>query len=125
MPTPTIEQIALVNRYLPEDAKLLVNNGGYGWTEEYISNLMAINAYRPAQAVRYFWYQRVQETAEYLDMSKPLTQIHHQARAMLDYWDKVLQTNSDPDGMEPFDPDNALGSHKNITFGIIERPWAS
>jgi hypothetical protein len=121
---PTPEQLALANRYLPEAAKLAIVDGGYGWDDAYIIALMTENAYRPAQAVRYFWYQRVQETAEYLDLSKPLTQIHEQARKMLDYWDLVLQTNTDPDGMEPLDPDVNPNAHKMITFGDIERPWA-
>jgi len=123
MPTPTDEQIALVERYLPEAAKSPVDSGGYGWDTAFITTLMEQNAYTPAQTVRFFWYQRVQETAEYLDMSKPLTQIHEQARRMLDYWDLVIQTN--PDGMEPLDPNSNPNRHKRITFGEIERPWSA
>lgn len=122
MTAPTVERIALVNRYLPEEAKLPEANGGYGWTPEFIAALMAENAYTPAQTVRYFWYQRTQETAEYLDLSKPLSQIHRQAREMLDYWDRVIQTN--PDGMEPLDPSSPEKDHRTITFGTIERPWS-
>lgn len=122
---PTPEQVALVNRYLPEDAKLPVEDGGYGWDEAFIVTLMTENAYRPAQAVRYFWYQRTQETAEYLDLGKPLTQIHKQAKDMLAYWDLVLQTNTDPNGMEPLDPDIHPNAHKAITFGDIQRPWSA
>lgn len=121
MPAPTSEQLALVNRYLPEAASLPEGDGGYDWTELFISNLMEENAYTPAQTVRYFWYQRVQETAEYLDLSKPLTQIHEQARKMLAYWDLVVQTN--PNGMEPIDPGDAPKDHRVISFGEIERPW--
>ena len=121
--SPTVEQIALVNRYLPEAAKLSVADGGYGWGSTFVTALMAENAYTPAQTVRYFWYQRVQETAEYLDMSKPLTQIHRQAREMLDYWDLVIQTN--PDGMEPDDPSLDGKDSRVITFGEIERPWSA
>ncbi len=123
MTTPTLEQIALINRFLPEAAKLSVEEGGYGWTDGFISNLVSTNAYSPAQTVRYFWYQRVQETAEYLDLSKPLTQIHRQAREMLDYWDKVLQSN--PLGMEPLDSNTGPTAHKMISFGDIERPWSA
>jgi len=119
--TATASVLALVNRYLPEAAKLSVDDGGYGWTDEFIATLMDTNAYSPAQAVRYFWYQRVQETAEYLDLSKPLTQIHRQAREMLDYWDLVIQTN--PSGMEPLSPNTGPAGHKVITFGEIARPW--
>lgn len=123
MTAPTSETLSLVNRYLPEAAKLLVEDGGYGWTDEFISNLMRENAFKPAQTVRYFWYQRVQETAEYLDLSKPLTQIHRQAREMLDYWDLICQTN--PDGMEPLDPDTSEVGKRRITFGEIQRPWSA
>ena len=126
MPSPTVEQLALVNRYLPVEAKLPEVEGGYGWTDEYITEAMTSMSIGPARTVRYFWYQRVQETAEYLDLSKPLSTIHQQARAMLDYWDLVVQTNpNDPDAMEPAD-DDAKGPnwHKDITFGEIERPWA-
>lgn len=120
MPTPISELVALVNRYLPAEAKLSEGDGGYGWSDLYIENLITANAYTPAQTVRYFWYQRTAETAEYLDMSKPLSQIHRQARDMLLYWDRVIQTN--PDGMEPLDPNAGLNRHKAITFGEIERP---
>ena len=119
---PTAEQIALVVQYLPEAARLSVADGGYGWDDVFISGLMSANAYTPAQAVRFFWYQRTQETAEYLDLSgKSLTVIHRQAKEMLEYWDKVIQTN--PTGMEPLDPDGANpNDHKDITFGEIEHP---
>lgn len=120
MPT-TVERVALVSRYLPDAAKLSVEDGGYGWTEDMIADFLTALGLSPAQTVRFFWYQRVQETAEYLDLSKPLTQIHRQAKEMLDYWDLVIQTN--PDGMEPLLPSQTTTQHKNITFGRIERPW--
>lgn len=120
--TATPAQIALVNLNLPTVAKLAEVDGGYGWTDEYIETIMeTVQFNSPAKAVRYFWYQRVQETAEYLDVGKPLTQIHEQARKMLAYWDLVLATN--PDGMTPVDP-NAPIVKKPISFGEIERPWS-
>lgn len=122
MPT-TPERIALVSRYLPDAAKLSEAGGGYGWSDDTIAEFLTALGLTPAQVVRFFWYQRTQETAEYLDLSKPLTQIHRQAKEMLDYWDSVIQTN--PDGMEPLDPDvaKANAGHKAITFGTIARPW--
>jgi hypothetical protein len=110
--TVTADQITLVNHYLPTAAKELEANGGYGWTDDYIETLMETMAFSPAQAVRYFWYQRVQETAEYLDVGKPLTQIHRQAKEMLDYWDLILKTN--PEGMVP------INARAPISFGEIE-----
>ena len=117
--TVTPEQIALVNQHIPEAAKLSEVEGGYGWTDDYIAILMEAMGFGPAQAVRHFWLQRVNETAEYIDMGKPLSQIHRQAKEMLDYWDKIL--GIDPVGMVPV-PDPSL-THKRITFGEIERPW--
>ena len=113
----TVEQIALVNRYLPSAAKELEASGGYGWTDEFIDSLMDEMAFSPAQTVRYFWYQRVQETAEYLDIGKPITQIHRQAKEMLTYWDLIVTTN--PTGMQP--PVDTSKVKSSMTFGEIER----
>lgn len=112
---PTPEQVALVNRNLPSAAKQAVEDGGYGWTDLFISTLMEEMSFGPAEAVRHFWLERVNETAEYLDMGKPLTQIHRQARDMLLYWDSVLKEN--PVDMVP------VPARKPISFGEIERPW--
>lgn len=118
MTATVVEQVALVNRYLPDAAKLSEGSGGYGWTDNQISTYITNLGMSTAQVVRYFWYQRTQETAEYLDLSKPLTQIHKQAKAMLDYWDLVIQTN--PKGMEPL---KSTAGKRPMTFGKIERPW--
>lgn len=120
MPT-TAERVALVARYLPDAAKQSEADGGYGWSDAVIANFIEQLGLTPAQTVRFFWYQRTQETAEYLDLSKPLTQIHRQAKEMLDYWDSVIQTN--PDGMEPLLPSQTTTQHKAISFGEIQRPW--
>lgn len=117
----TPEQVALVNKNLPSAAKQPVETGGYGWTDEFIVTLMSSPEFAtPARAVRHFWYERTVETVEYLDMGKPLTQIHQQAKAMLEYWDKVL-SGTDPGGMVP--TEGQLRT-KKITFGEIERPWS-
>lgn len=113
--SPTPEQIALVNRNLPTAAKAAEVDGGYGWTDQFISDLMEEMGFGPAGAVRHFWLERVNETAEYLDMGKPLTQIHRQAKDMLAYWDKVLQVNS-----EELVP---VVAKRPMTFGEIQRPW--
>ena len=107
--------LELVNKNLPTAAKQSETDGGYGWTDSFIESLMETMGFSSAQAVRHFWLQRVNETAEYLDMGKPLTQIHRQAKEMLDYWDKILTVN--PEDMNP------VRSRGPITFGEIERPW--
>ncbi len=108
MPTP--EQIALVQSLLPSAAVT-----DYGWDEDFISTVMTDRVFSPTEAVRFFWLQRVNETSEYLDVNgKPLTQIHGQARQMLDYWDNVLKMN----GSEAVGP----GVKRPLTFGVIEGP---
>lgn len=108
MRTPTAEQIALVQALLPTAAV-----SDYGWTDLFIATVMTDREIGPTEAVRYFWLQRVNETSEYLDVNnKPLTQIHAQAKQMLDYWDKVLATR----GTEAEGP----GTKRPISFGAIE-----
>lgn len=69
--------------YLPDDA------AANGWTDEVIAERWtgAIPT-----TVRKYWYDRVQDTAGYLDVpdpggALPITQIHRQAVEMLKYWD--------------------------------------
>lgn len=117
-------QIEIVNLYLPVDAKAAEVDGGYGWTDEYIANLIdSLALPGPAYAVRYFWYQRTQETAEYLDAGKPLTQIHRQAKEMLAYWDLILKADPSGNSMVPLDPDedDGLNPKHRLSFGEIER----
>lgn len=109
MPLPTLEQIVLVQSLLPSVAE-----ADYGWTKAKIENLMIDFDFGPTEAVRYFWLQRVNETSEYLDVNgKPLTQIHAQAKTMLDYWDNVLKVN----GSAASGP----GVKRPLTFGSIEK----
>ena len=104
------DDVALVKMLLPTAAV-----DEYAWTDSFIQTLFDSRGFSPTQAVRFFWLQRVNETAEYLDVNKkPLTQIHRQAKEMLDYWDLVLKKGG-PDAIEP-------GARKPISFGEIERP---
>jgi hypothetical protein len=120
MPT-TPEQVALVQSLLPSVAVDSVDDGGYGWDGAYIVDLMDTNSFTPTEAVRFFWLERVNETAEYLDTSKPLTQIHRQAKEMLDYWDNILRISVN--SLRPLDPTDPLaGSQAPMSFGEIERP---
>lgn len=118
MPVATPEQIALVTQNLPADAVKPEADGGYGWTDVYISDLLEGMDFSPAKVVRFFWLQRVNETAEYIDIGKPLTQIHKQAKDMLAYWDNILSTN--PGELEPA---VTAKVKRPISFGEIERPW--
>ncbi len=105
---PTVEQVSLVQSLLPTAAV------EYGWTFSKIEDYMVDLELSPTEAVRYFWLQRVNETSEYLDINgKPLTQIHAQAKTMLEYWDNVLKVN----GLDAKGP----GSKRPMTFGSIER----
>lgn len=113
--TITPEQIALVNANLPSSAKETEVSGGYGWTDEFIENLMETMGFGPAKAIRHFWLQRVNETAEYLDAGKPLTQIHRQAKEMLDYWDRIIGVSVDENNVNP------TITKRPLTFGEIER----
>lgn len=107
MPTPTAEQVALVQSLLPAAAVT-----DYGWTDLFITTVMTDREIGPTEAVRFFWLQRVNETSEYLDVNgKPLTQIHAQAKQMLDYWDNVLKTR----GIDAEGP----GTKRPISFGVI------
>lgn len=83
----TIEQLDVFKRrWLPSDA---VENGWDDvkitdeWTGTYVGTTRA------------YWYDRVQQTASYLDLNDssgnlPITQIHNQAKAMLKYWDDYI-----------------------------------
>lgn len=67
--------------------------------------------------VRAYWYDRVQQTAKYLDLSDasgtlPITQIHRQAKEMLDYWDAWIRINGD-----------VLIIGRRVTFGRIKRRY--
>jgi hypothetical protein len=117
MPTPTPDQIALVKQLLPSAAMDSEEDGGYGWSDVFIAALMLQRDFTPTEAVRYFWLQRVNETAEYLNTGgKSLTDIHKQAREMLDYWDNVIKSVGS-DAIGPGD-----SSSQVITFGEIELP---
>lgn len=107
----TPEQLAIVRLNLPSTA-----GADYGWTDEYIQNLMETNSFSPSQAVRQFWFDRVNDTAEYMNINnKSLIQIHENAVAMLKYWDGILAA-----GIEATAPNQ----RQPISFGEIERPYA-
>ena len=64
----------------------------YGWNEAMVRSRWTGNI---TGTVRLYWLMRVNDTASYINISEPggsfqLTQQHSQAKAMLDYWDKVI-----------------------------------
>lgn len=101
-------QIALVHSLLPSAALT-----DYSWNDAKITAVIENNGFTPTEAVRFFWLERVNESAEYIDVSgKPLTAIHSQARAMLDYWDNVIQNSRES---------LTLSAKRPMTFGEIDR----
>jgi hypothetical protein len=99
------EQIAEIRALLPTAAE-----DDYAWDDAKIISIITDNNYNSTQVVRAFWLERVTETAEYIDIGKPLSQIHSQAKGMLDYWDNVLKLGS-----------GALLTGRAISFGEIDR----
>ena len=82
----TPDQLTTLQYWLPNDAET------YGWDATYISTRWTGGI---VSTIRAYWYDRVQDTASYLDLSDPsgnlpITQIHRQAMEMLQYWDAYL-----------------------------------
>lgn len=111
---PTAEQIAATATWLPTveadpntwDAAAIEAN----WTKGI------------AGTVRKFWFQRVSDTAGYLDLPDPggtltITQIYRQAREMLDYWDAfILKWGAAADPGE-------VGGNTAVSFGRIAKRY--
>lgn len=75
-----------------------------------------------AGTIRAYWYQRVSDTAGYLDVpdpggTLPITQIHRQAKEMLEYWDSLILKWG-----TAFDPTNAVGGNRG-SVGRIKRRY--
>lgn len=74
-----------------------------------------------AGTLRNFWYQKCSNTAGYLDLtdaggSLPITQIHRQAKEMLDYWDIWILKHgamSDPGDASSMGITASIGKIKN------------
>lgn len=107
MITITDEQIEMVQLNLPS-----VAGDSFGWTESKIKSTLLSNNGSLAQTVRRFWYERVMETFEFVDVSetgssRSLSQIHQNAKFMLDYWDKKVES------------EGVVTQRRPITFGRI------
>ena len=120
---PNVAQLTrLKAQYLPTDAP------ANGWDDD---KVLANWTGGIAGTIRAYWYDRVQQTAGYLDVpdpggTLPITQLHSQAKAMLEYWDNWLlkygdNTSSDGDLIGPM--------RGRISFGKVRRryknnaPW--
>ena len=104
----TATQIALVHSLLPSAALT-----DYSWDDAKVAAVIEDNSFTPTEAVRFFWLERVNESAEYIDVSgKPLSAIHAQARAMLDYWDNVIRNSRES---------VTLSAKRPMSFGEIDR----
>ena len=98
MPTSAVatpDNIALVKRFLPTDGSPAEN----GWDDAHIAEVWTGGV---ASTVRQYWFQRVTDTAGYIDLPDPsgtlaITQQYRQAREMLDYWDAFLDKHGDVD----------------------------
>lgn len=112
MPTPpiTTDQLATLKaKFLPADAST------NGWTDDVIIGDRWTGGF--ASTARQYWFERTQETAGYLDLPDPggtlaITQLHRQAREMLDYWDAWILKYGDS------------GTYSRaVTFGKIRRRY--
>lgn len=111
-PTPpvlTTDKLATIKaQYLPNDAAT------HGWDDVKITANWTGGI---PGTVRAFWYDRVQQTAGYLDLpdpggTLPITQLHRQAMEMLAYWDKWLLQYGD-----------VLVIPRRVSFGKIRRRY--
>lgn len=84
----TQDNIDAVKLWLPTDGSPAEN----GWDD---AGIAAHWTGYISTTVRAYWFQRVSDTAGYLDLndagsSLPITQIYRQAREMLLYWDEMI-----------------------------------
>lgn len=105
--TPELLVVIKAN-WLPTDA------ADNGWNDAKITDNWSGSV---VGLVRSYWYDRVQQTAGYLDIpdpggTLPVTQLHRQAMEMLQYWDAWILKY----GL------NVLPS-RSVTFGKIRRRY--
>lgn len=84
---PTEDQLAMVIELLPDNASQ------YDWDAAKALTRWAGTVYR---TVREYWVDRTNDTAGYIDLSNqglPASQLHAQAKAMLEYWDQMIETS--------------------------------
>jgi len=107
MAAPTPEQVAAVAKWLGSNSK---------WDDAAIIEHWTGGI---ASTLRAYWYNRVTETAGYIDLSNdglPASQIYQHAKEMLDYWDNFLAKYGD------IDPGKI--ARVPISFGKIRNRYA-
>lgn len=94
MASPTDKELADVITHLPPDA--LQN----GWSTDAARQRWGGSVFR---TVREYWVDRVNATAGYIDLSSeglPASQLHAHAKAMLEYWDKIIEQTETRTGLD-------------------------
>jgi hypothetical protein len=76
--------------------------------------------------IRAYWYERTSDTAGYMDVpdpggSLPITQIHAQAKAMLEYWDAWLLRYGDVETLEEYY--DLAGMGRRVRIGKIKNRY--
>lgn len=128
MATPTEAQIASVAAWLPT-----VEADPDVWDADRIAVRWTGGI---AGTIRAYWYQRTSDTAGYLDVpdpggTLPITQIHRQAKEMLDYWDAFILkygTKADPSSIYISGNRGSMGRIKRRYVGTGTYPpdrWAT
>jgi len=108
---PTSEDLAFVLELLPDDAS------EYNWNASKALERWAGTIYR---TVREYWLDRTNDTAGYLDLTNdglPASQLHAQAKAMLEYWDELIAST---EAAEEAAEDDLL-SNQGTTSRLIRR----
>lgn len=116
MPTATQQNINEVKVLLPDEAPT------HGWDDVEIAARWTGGL---ASTIRDYWYERTSDTAGYLDLSDasgslPITQIHAQAKAMLEYWDAWLRLHGDVATLEEY---YDLTGSARVKFSKIKRRY--
>ena len=111
MADPTSDDLALVLELLPDDAS------EYSWNASKALERWAGTIYR---TVREYWLDRTNDTAGYLDLTNdglPASQLHAQAKAMLQYWDDLIASTEAAEAEE----EQAGLSNSGTTSRLIRR----
>lgn len=94
MADPTDKELAEVITLIPPDALQ------HGWNTDVAAERWAGSVLR---TVREYWVDRTNATAGYIDMSSeglPASQLHQQAKAMLEYWEKIIEQTETRTGLD-------------------------
>lgn len=109
-------KIDTVVTLLPSDAAT-----SYEWDRVKIAKVMDDNNFGVSRTVRFYWLERVNDTAEYLNIgNKELLTLHQNARKMLEYWDSVIAANGDTGNIDT----SGVNCGGPMKYAPITRPWA-